>query len=83
MQERLLSPREVAEHLGISVDGVYRLAHRKDGIKGCKVGGVIRFRPSDVEAYITSTEIKPPERHTPLPDMKRFQYKPGMKVVSL
>lgn len=83
MQERLLSPREVAERLAISVDGVYRLTHRENGLKGCRVGGRLRFRPSDVEDYITAAEIKPPQRQEPLPDIKRFSYRPGMKVVSL
>lgn len=83
MQERLLSPREVAEYLGVSVDGVYRLVHRQDGLKAYKIGAAIRFRPSEVEDYIKSAEIRTPERQTPLPGMARFQYVAGMKVVSL
>lgn len=83
MNEKLLSTSEVAEFLGLSVATIYRLANKRDGLKGFKLGGALRFRPSDVEAFLAASAIKPPERHTPLPGMKRFQYKPGMRVVSL
>ena len=83
MNEKLLSTREVAELLGVSVDTVHRLAHKRDGLKGYKIGGSTRFRPSDVEAYVDAQAIRPAERQIPLPGMQRFTYKPGMKVVSL
>ena len=84
MQEsKLLSANEVAERLGISVPTVYRLAHRRDGLRTLKVGASLRFRPSDVEAYLAAAEIKPPERQASLPGMKRFQYRCGMKVVDI
>lgn len=83
MQERLLNAREVADMLGVSTDTVHRLAHKRDGLKGYKIGGSTRFRPSDVEAYIDARAIRPAERQIPLPGMQRFTYRPGMKVVSL
>ena len=61
---------------------IYSEARKKTGLKGYKIGNRIRFKPSDVEAYLTANEIKPPEK----PDSfscARFTYKPGMKVVSL
>ena len=81
--EKLMSAKDVAALFGVSVDTIHRLAHKKGGLKGYKVGGSTRFRPSDVEEYINSQEIKPPEKQTPFPGMKRFKYVPGMKVVSL
>ena len=83
MAEKMLSAREVADLLGVSADTVYRLSHKRDGLKGYKIGGVTRFRPAEVEAYIEAQAIKPAEKQNPLPGMQRFTYRPGMKVVSL
>ena len=83
MAEKLLSARDVADLLGVSIDTVYRLSHKRDGLKGYKIGGVTRFRPAEVEAYIEAQAIKPAEKQNPLPGMKRFIYTPGQKVVSL
>lgn len=83
MTEKLLSVRDVAALLGVSADTVYRLSHKRDGLRGYKIGGVTRFRPAEVEAYIEAQAIKPAEKQEPFPDMRRFTYRPGMKVVSL
>ena len=83
MTEKLLSAQEVAEQLGISQDTVYRLTQKKDGLRAYKVGRLTRFKPSDVEAYITAQTIIPPEKRMSMPGMSRFQYRPGMRVVSL
>lgn len=81
--EQLLTVRQVAELLQVSEDLIYRATRKREGLRGLKVGGVIRFKPSDVEAYLAAQEIKPPEHQSPFPDMERFTYRPGMKVVSL
>lgn len=83
MESKMLTPSELAELLGISINHVYRLTRKKDGLKAYKIGNAIRIRPSDVDAYLARHEIKAPERAEPFPGMARFSYKPGMKVVSL
>lgn len=83
MDEKLLTPNELAERLGVSVYTVHRLANQKNGLKAYKVGSLTRFKPSDVEAYLAAHEIKAPEKPTGFPGMERFNYKPGMKVVSI
>ena len=83
MDEKMLTAKELAEQLGVSVYTIHRLANQKNGLKAFKVRSLTRFRPSDVEAYLAAHEIKAPEKSTAFPGMKRFSYKPGMKVVSL
>ena len=83
MAEKLLTAKELAEQWGVSVYHIYRITNQKDGLKGYKVGRLIRYKPSDVEAYLAAQEIKPPEKTVPLPGMRRFTYRPGMKVVSV
>lgn len=82
MDEKLLTPKELAELLGVSVYTIHHLANKKGGLKAYKVGSLTRFRPSDVEAYLAAHEIKVPES-SPGFTCERFKYKPGMKVVSL
>lgn len=50
--DKMLSPDEVAELLGISVRTVYAWRYRGDGPPGFKVGRHVRYRPSDVEAWL-------------------------------
>lgn len=50
------SPKDVADFLGISLDGVYRLVKSKQ-ITHIPVAGVIRFRRSDVEAYMRRNTV--------------------------
>lgn len=45
----LLTVPEVAERLNVSRHTVYKL---KGAIGYVKVGGAVRFRPEDVEAYV-------------------------------
>lgn len=82
MDEKMLSANELAEMLNISVYTVHRLVHKVDGLKGYKVGGVTRFKPSEVEAYLTANVVKPAEKPQKF-SSGRFTYVPGMKVVSI
>lgn len=82
MNEKLLSANELAQLWGVSVYTIHRLANQRNGLKACKIGRLTRFRPSDVEAYLATNEIKPPEKDRGFA-CQRFTYKPGMKVVSL
>ena len=81
MSEQMMTPQQVAEHLGVDQKTVYRLARQKNGIKAYKVGRLLRFYPSDVKAYVTAQAVKCSEKEETLPGMTRFRYKPGMKVV--
>ena len=52
---RLLDPGEVARWLGVSAGWVRDHATRKQPrLKAIKVGKLLRFRPQDVEEFITT-----------------------------
>jgi len=80
--DALMTPREVAEQFGVSCVTVYRLCAEPDGLRSYKVGSRTRFKPEDVDEYLERRLVRPPQRQTG-PNVVRFQYKPGMKVVSL
>ena len=53
--ERLYSPREIAALLGISPKTVYSQRWRAQwGLKGVKVGRLLRFRPSEIRECLES-----------------------------
>jgi excisionase family DNA binding protein len=52
MPEPLMSPREVADHLGVPVGTVYQWRVKGTAPRGIKVGKHLRFRPADVEAWV-------------------------------
>ncbi len=80
MNETMITAQQVADMLGVSIYTVYRLKDTPNGLPAYKVAGCIRFRPSEVEAYISAQAVKPTER--PEAFVKtRFRYVPGMKVV--
>lgn len=80
MNEPMITANQVADMLGVSIYTVYRLKDKPNGLPAYKVAGCIRFRPSEVDAYISAQAVKPAER--PEPFVKtRFHYVPGMKVV--
>ena len=54
---KLLTPNDVAERLGISRSGVYRLTERRV-IPFFKVGGSLRFQTSDLDAYLAGCRIE-------------------------
>ena len=83
MPEKMMTAKELAEQLGVSVYTIHRLAQKKGGLKGYKVGRLTRFKPSEVAEYLASQEIIPPEKKTAMPGMQRFTYRPGMKVVKV
>lgn len=83
MRESMITAKEVAERLGVSVHTVYRLKDKPDGIPAYRLAGCIRFRPDEVDAYIEGHAVKPAVKKDPMPGMRRFQYTPGMKVVEV
>lgn len=51
MQERWLSVDEIAAHLGVNPDTVYKWIERK-GMPAHKVGRLWKFRVSEVDAWV-------------------------------
>jgi len=51
MPQRWLSVEEIAEHLGIARDTVYRWIERK-GLPAHKVGRLWKFRVSEVDEWV-------------------------------
>ena len=50
---QLVTPEDVAEALQVSVDTVYR-QWRKWGLKGFRVGRLLRFRERDINTWLES-----------------------------
>lgn len=82
MSAPLMTVNEVAERLKINRATVYRLCQKPDGLRSYKVGSRTRFRPEDVEDYLERGLVRPPRPQEGL-NIARFQYRPGMRVVSL
>lgn len=80
--EKMLSAQDVAARWGVCVQTIYRLASKKDGLPAYRVGRCVRFKEAEVVAYLEAQAVKPPEPIRGV-EIGRFQYKPGMKVVSL
>lgn len=78
----LMTVEEVAARLGIHRATVYRLCAKSDGLRSYKVAGCIRFKAEEVEEYLERCLVEPPKRQD-RPNITRFQYKPGMRVVNL
>lgn len=62
----LLTPEQVAEQLGVEVStlAVWRCqgdscVDRRGGPKFIRIGGLIRYRSSDVEFYISQRTVNP------------------------
>ena len=80
MDEPMITVNDVARMLNVSVHTVYRLKSRLGGIPAYKVGGRVRFKRDEVEAYLAQRAVKPVvKRENPI--KTRFQYVPGMRVV--
>jgi len=50
--DRLLTIEDLAEYLGVPVATLYAWRYRRQGPPGFRVGRYVRFRRSDVEAWI-------------------------------
>lgn len=51
MTERLLTPQEVAEYLGVPVSTLYAWRYRGEGPRSGRVGRHVRYRAEDLKAY--------------------------------
>jgi predicted DNA-binding transcriptional regulator AlpA len=69
----LLTPFEVADRLKMSMQSLYKMRARKTGPRSLKVGGSLRYRQEDVEAYLKEREEQP------MPQVK--QEAPQVEVV--
>lgn len=77
--EQLLTPRDAAKILKVSVRTIYREGERGN-LKKIRVGSRLRFRMEDIQKYIADAEEAPPQPKQ-LDNIARFKYVPGMKVV--
>jgi excisionase family DNA binding protein len=60
-EERWLSVEEIATHLGVSKETVYRWLE-KGKIPAHRVGKLWKFKPSEVDAWVISGEASQQER---------------------
>lgn len=51
-REPMANISEVAEYLGVAVQTLYNMRARSEGPRSTKVGGRVRYRWSDVDAYL-------------------------------
>jgi excisionase family DNA binding protein len=58
--EKLLSPREAAELLGVKICTIYRWSYRRE-IPSQKVGRLLKFSPSALQRWLKDQERKPLE----------------------
>ena len=56
--EKLLSPDELAEYLGVPVGTVYRWNHTGDGPTRSRVGRHVRYAPADVESWLKDQRVE-------------------------
>jgi excisionase family DNA binding protein len=51
-KDRLVNVQELADYLGVPVTTLYQWRYRREGPPGFRVGKHVRYRWSDVEAWI-------------------------------
>lgn len=68
--ENVLSTSELAAHLRVSVQTLYDLRSQGRGPRGFRVGRELRFRMSEVEAWLERLQQADHDRHR-LPDPPR------------
>lgn len=51
-RQRLMTPEELAEYLGVTLHCVYAWSSRGGGPKVVRVGARLRYRPADVEQWL-------------------------------
>jgi excisionase family DNA binding protein len=53
----LLNEQQVAEYLGLSVHAMRRFRFEDRGPKFIRVGRLVRYRPEDVEAWLSEQPV--------------------------
>lgn len=61
--DRLLSPAELATYLAIPVQTIYQWRHRGEGPPGYRVGRHVRYRWSDIQAWLDGRTDDIPREH--------------------
>jgi excisionase family DNA binding protein len=61
--EQVLSLSELCEHLHVSAQTIYDLRSQGRGPKGFRVGRELRFRISEIEAWLARMESADEQRH--------------------
>ncbi len=51
-EARMTTPDELAEYLGVPLRTLYAWRYRGEGPRGYKIGKHIRYRQSDIEAWL-------------------------------
>jgi excisionase family DNA binding protein len=59
MKDRLLTPQEVAEYFGVPLATLYQWRSRGVAPRGIRVGRHIRFRESDLDAFVAARLDQP------------------------
>lgn len=57
--KNLLNERQAAERLGVAVKTMQQWRHYGKGPKWVKVGRLARYRPADIDSYITGRIVNP------------------------
>ena len=57
--DELMTEQEAAAHLGVSVSGMRKWRARQTGPKYAKFGKIIRYRRSDLDAFVQSRIVTP------------------------
>ncbi len=57
--DRLVSPAELANFLGVPVATIYQYRYRGEGPPGFRVGRHVRYRWGDVEAWLHANRDRP------------------------
>ncbi|WP_344771706.1 helix-turn-helix domain-containing protein [Nocardioides panacisoli] len=65
--EPVLSLSELADRLHVTVQTLYDLRSRGRGPRGFRVGRELRFRSSEIEAWLTRMEADDAARHPDRP----------------
>jgi excisionase family DNA binding protein len=63
--EPVLSLTELAAHLSVSAQTLYDLRSKGRGPRGFRVGRELRFRRSEVDAWLARMEASDAQRHDP------------------
>lgn len=56
MTQKLLRPADVRERLGVSQSTLYSWANKKINLIPRKIGGLLRYKESDLENFINGSE---------------------------
>ncbi len=58
VQDQLLNPRECSDYLGVPVQTLYAWRSRSQGPKARKVGKHLRYRRSDIDAWLARDDVQ-------------------------